>query len=169
MIFFSNLVLQCLALVSCLSWSRHLCINSCFAMLCLLGSDGLWDYVQIVWSNVFGLLLYFFLSILACSPLCLLLWQSSRLQLQEGALCLIVGSCLLMSSLSDRNMRLGNVLLPLGVKQRCLWLRVIRISYITHRVLKQLSVALSLQFGWGSQLNTSEMFWIDISRRMISE
>src|SRR3954470_383415 len=31
----------------------------------------------------------------------------------------------------------------------------------------QLSVALGLHFGWGSQLNTSEMFWIDISRWMI--
>ena len=35
-------------------------------------------------------------------------------------------------------------------------------------LLMQLSVALSLHFGWGSQLNTSEMFWIDISRWMIS-
>src|SRR3954468_17039429 len=34
--------------------------------------------------------------------------------------------------------------------------------------LLQLSVALGLHFGWGSQLNTSEMFWIDISRWMIS-
>ena len=34
---------------------------------------------------------------------------------------------------------------------------VARIAYITHRVLMQFSVALSLQFGWGSQLNTSEM------------
>src|SRR3954468_22817731 len=34
--------------------------------------------------------------------------------------------------------------------------------------LMQLSVALGLHFGWGSQLNTSEMFWIDISRWMIS-
>src|SRR3954462_1602638 len=34
--------------------------------------------------------------------------------------------------------------------------------------LIQLSVALSLHFGWGSQLNTSEMFWIDISSWMIS-
>ena len=57
----SNLVLQCLALVSYLSWLRHLCISSCFAMLCLLGSDGLWDYVQFVMSNIFGLPLYFFL------------------------------------------------------------------------------------------------------------
>src|SRR4051812_42314912 len=32
----------------------------------------------------------------------------------------------------------------------------------------QLSVALDLHFGWGSQLNTSEMFWIDISRWIIS-
>src|SRR3954468_24877224 len=34
--------------------------------------------------------------------------------------------------------------------------------------LMQLSVALCLHFGWGSQLNTSEMFWINISRWMIS-
>src|ERR1041384_7186719 len=33
--------------------------------------------------------------------------------------------------------------------------------------LMQLSVALGLHFGWVSQLNTSEMFWIDISRWMI--
>src|SRR4051812_2427276 len=32
----------------------------------------------------------------------------------------------------------------------------------------QLSVALGLHFRWDSQLNTSEMFWIDISRWMIS-
>src|SRR3954466_4085551 len=31
----------------------------------------------------------------------------------------------------------------------------------------KLSVALSLHFGWDSQLNTSEMFWIDISRWII--
>src|ERR1041385_3118132 len=34
--------------------------------------------------------------------------------------------------------------------------------------LMRLSVALGVHFGWGSQLNTSEMFWIDISRWMIS-
>src|ERR1041385_7087631 len=34
--------------------------------------------------------------------------------------------------------------------------------------LMQLSVALGLHFGWDSQLNTSEMFRIDISRWMIS-
>src|ERR1044072_229001 len=32
----------------------------------------------------------------------------------------------------------------------------------------ELSIALGLHFGWGSQLNTSEMLWIDISRWMIS-
>ena len=55
----SNLVPQFLSLVRCPTWSRHLCISSCFAMLCLLGSDGLWDYVQFVMSNIFGLPLYF--------------------------------------------------------------------------------------------------------------
>ena len=46
---------------------------------------------------------------------------------------------------------------------------VARIAYITHRVLMRLSVALDVQFGWGSQLNTSDMFWIDILRWMVSE
>ena len=50
----SNLVPQFLALVSCHTWSRHLCNLSAVAMLCLLGSDGLWDYVQIVMSYIFG-------------------------------------------------------------------------------------------------------------------
>src|SRR3954467_15024758 len=43
-----------------------------------------------------------------------------------------------------------------------------RIVYFTQSSLMQLSVALSLHFGWDSQLNTSEMIWIDISRWMIS-
>ena len=46
---------------------------------------------------------------------------------------------------------------------------VARIVYLTHSLLMQLSVALSLHFGWGSQLNTNEIFWIDISRWIISE
>ena len=82
---------------------------------------------------------------------------------------MIVGSCPPMSSLSDRNMRLGDVLLPPGRKQMVLVTAVARIAYITHSLLMQSSVALSLQFSWGSQLNTSEMFWIDISTWMISE
>ena len=72
-----------------------------------------------------------------------------------------------MSSLSDRNMRLGDVMLPPGRKQRCLYLRVQGFFTLRKVLLMQLSVALSLHFGWDSQLNTSEMFWIDISRWMI--
>src|SRR3954462_5786627 len=73
----------------------------------------------------------------------------------------------LMSSLSDRNMRLGDVMLPPGIKQRCLYPRVKGLCTLHIVLLMQLSVALSLQFGWDSQLYTSEMFWIDISRWMI--
>ena len=138
----SNLDLQCLVLVSCLSWSRHLCYNYHVVMLCLLGSGGLWDYNQIV--EVIYLILFYilFLHVLRCN---LLLWPSSRLWLQEGVLCYIVGSCLPMSSLSDKNMGPGNVMLILRVKQWCLWLRVTSVAYITHWVLKHLSVALSFQ------------------------
>src|SRR3954465_15976103 len=74
----------------------------------------------------------------------------------------------LMSSLSDRNMRLGYVLLPPGIKQWCLYLRVQGLFTLRKVLLMQLSVASSLHFGWDSQLNTSEMFWIDISSWMIS-
>src|SRR3954463_10162948 len=73
----------------------------------------------------------------------------------------------LMSSLSDRNMKLGDVLLPPGIKQRCLYLWVQVLFTLRKVLLMQLSVALSLHFGWDSQLNTSEMFLIDISRWMI--
>src|SRR4051812_20760723 len=73
----------------------------------------------------------------------------------------------LMSSLSDRNMRLGDVMLPPGIKQRCFYLRVQVLFTLRKVLVMQLSVALDLHFGWDSQLNTSEMFWIDISRRMI--
>src|SRR3954469_12355587 len=73
----------------------------------------------------------------------------------------------LMSSLSDRNMRLGDVMLPPEIKQRCLYLRVQGLFTLRKVLLMQLSVSLSLHFGWDSQLNTSEMFSIDISRWMI--
>src|SRR3954465_11563541 len=105
-----------------------------------------------------------FLHVLCCR---ILLWPSDLLQLQEGALCLIVGSAPLMSSLSDKNMRLGDVLLPPGIKQRCLYPRVQGLFTLRNVLLMQLPVALSLHFGWDSQLNASEMFWIDISRWMI--
>src|ERR1041384_4344736 len=120
-------------------------------------------------SNIFEYLFYIlflskFLHVLHCS-----IWfgQVFCLQLQERALCSIVGSAPLMSSLSGRNMRLGDVLLPPGVKQRCLYPRVQGLFTLSKVLLMQLSVALSLHFGWDSQLNTSEMFWIDISRWMI--
>ena len=77
------------------------------------------------------------------------------------------GFSLVMSSLSDRNMRLGDVLLPPGIKQWCLYLRVQGLFTLCKVLSMQLSVALSLHFGWDPQLNTSEMFWIDISRWMI--
>ena len=41
-------VLHGLDLVSCPTWSRHICNLSAVSMLSLMGSDGLWDYVQIV-------------------------------------------------------------------------------------------------------------------------
>src|SRR3954467_12029297 len=80
---------------------------------------------------------------------------------------MIMGSCPPMTSLSDRNMRLGDVLLPPGEKQRCLYLRVQGLFTLCKVLLMQLSFALSLRFGWDSQLNTSDMFRIDISRWMI--
>ena len=65
-------------------------------------------------------------------------------------------------------MSLGDVLLPQGGKQQCLCPRVQGLFTLRKVLLMQLSVALSLHYGWDSQLNTSEMFWIDISRWMIS-
>src|SRR3954462_10238945 len=73
----------------------------------------------------------------------------------------------LMSSLSDRNMRLGDVLLPPGIKQWCLYARVQGLFTLRKVLLMHFYVALSLHFGWDSQLTTSEMFWIDISRWIV--
>ena len=66
-----------------------------------------------------------------------------------------------MSSLSDRTV-------ATRIKQRCLYLRVQGLFTLRKVLLMQLSVASSLHFGSDSQLNTSEMFWIDISRFMIT-
>src|SRR3954468_538437 len=113
-------------------------------------------------------LLYFVLEyILACSPLQYLLWPSYLLATPRESVMLDCGFSPLMSSLSDRNMRLGDVLLPPEIKQRCLYLRVQGLFNLRKVLLMQLSVALSLHFGWDSQLNTSKMYWIDISRWMI--
>src|SRR4051812_29033475 len=74
----------------------------------------------------------------------------------------------LVTSLSDINMSLSYVLLPPGRKQRCLYLRVQGLFTLRKVLLMQLYAALGLHFGWGSQINTSEMFSIDISKWMIS-
>ena len=73
---------------------------------------------------------------------------------------MIVGSSPSMSSLTDSNMRLGGVLVATKEKTMVLVTTVARTVYLTHSSLMQLSVALSLHFGWGTQLNTGEMFWI---------
>ena len=127
--FLSSLMLHFLALVSCPTWWRHICNLFAVAMLCLLGSDGLWAYVQIVVSYIFGSPFIFcswvFLHVLLCF---LLLWPSSRLySKREHYAWLWVHA----PSLSDRNMRLGDVLLPPEIKQRCLYLRGARIVYFT--------------------------------------
>src|ERR1041384_5054448 len=77
-------------------------------------------------SNIFGSsLLYFVLEqILACSPLQYLLWPSYLLATPRESVMLDCGFSPLMSSLSDRNIRLGDVLLPPGIKQWSLYLRV---------------------------------------------
>ena len=122
----------------------------------------LWWVIYLVYLLRFSS--WVFLHVLRCF---LLLWTSSRSWLQEGALCMILGSCPPMSSLSDRNIRLGDVMLPQGGKQWCLYLWVRGLFTLRKVLLMQLFVALSLHFGWDSQLNTSEIFWIDISRWMI--
>ena len=43
-----------------------------------------------------------------------------------------------------------------------------RIVYFTQSSFNAVVCCIELHYGWGSQLNTSEMFWIDISRWMIS-
>ena len=63
----------------------------------------------------------------------------------------------LISTLSDRNMRPGDVLLPPGIKRRCLYLRVQGLFTLRKVLLMQLSVALSLHFGWDSQLNQRDV------------
>src|SRR3954462_11265478 len=117
-------------------------------------------------SNIFGSsLLYFVLElILACSLLRYLLWPSILFATPRESVMLDCGFSPLMSSLSDRNMRLGDALLPPGIKQRCMYLRVQGLFTLRKVLLMQLFVALSLHLGWDSLLNTSEMFWIDISR-----
>src|SRR3954469_2577639 len=96
-----------------------------------------------------------------------LLWPSILFATPRESVMLDCGFSPLMSSLSDKNMRLGDVMLPPGIKQRFLYLRVQGLFTLRKVLLMQLSVALSLHFGWESPLNTNEMFCIDTSRWMI--
>ena len=138
-------------------------------MLSLQGSDGLWDYVQIVMSNIFGSSLLYLSSwvIFECSPLSYFTLAKWFIATPRVRLMLDCGFSPLMSSLSDRNMRLGDVMLPPWIKQRCLYLRVQGLFTLHKVLLMQFPVAFDLHFGWDSQLNTSEVLWIDISRWMI--
>src|SRR3954462_12018536 len=96
---------------------------------------------------MFSVAIFYFVQVICCNS--------------RGSVMLDYGFSPLMSSLSDRNMRLGDVMLPPGIKQRCLYLRAQRLFTLCKVLLMQLFVALSLHFGWDSQLNTSEMFWIE--------
>src|SRR3954466_14643097 len=120
-------------------------------------------------SNIFGSSLLYLSSrvILACYSLPYFTLAKWFIATPRGSIMLDCGCSPLMSSLSDRNMRLKVVLLPPGGKQWCLFLRVQGLFTLRKVLLMQLSVALDLHFGWDSQLNTSEMFRIDISRWMI--
>src|SRR3954462_7607455 len=120
-------------------------------------------------SNIFGSSVLYLSSwvILACFPLPYFTLAKWFIATPRGSVMPDCGFSPLMSSLSDKNMRLGDVLLPLGGKQRCLYLQVQGLFTLRKVHLMQLYVALDLHFGWDSQLNTSEMFWIDISRWMI--
>src|SRR3954470_11274674 len=104
---------------------------------------------------------------LACSPLQYFALAKYLVATPRGSVMLDCGFSPLMSSLSDRNMRLGDVLLPPGIKQRFLYPRVQGLFTLRKVLLIQLSLALSLHFGWDSQLKTSEVFSIGISRWMI--
>src|SRR3954466_9013999 len=73
-----------------------------------------------------------------------------------------------MTRLSDINMSLGHVLWPQGGNNGACNRGCKDCLLYAKCFLMQLYVALGLHFGWDSQLNTSEMFWIDISRWMIS-
>src|SRR3954470_3276365 len=112
-------------------------------------------------SNIFGSSILYLTSsvILACSPLLYFTLAKSFVATPIGSVMLDCGFSPLMSSLSDKNMRLGDVPLPPGIKQQCLCLRVQGFFTLRKVILMQLSVTLSLHFGWDSQLNTSEMFW----------
>src|SRR4051812_29006680 len=103
--------------------------------------------------NIFGSSLFYLSSrvILACSPLPYFNLAKWFIATPRGSVMLDCGFNPLMFSLSDRNMRLGDVMLPPGIKQRCLYLRMQGLFTLRKVLLMQLFVALSLHFGWDSQ------------------
>src|SRR4051812_38821147 len=85
-------------------------------------------------SNIFGSSLLYLSScvILACSPLPYFTLAKWFIATPRGSVMLDCGFSPLMSSLSDKNMRLVDVLLPPGGKQRFLYvLAGARILYFT--------------------------------------
>src|SRR3954470_23885443 len=96
-------------------------------MLSLLGSDGLRDYIQIVMSNIFGSspFIFVFLSNSCMFSVAFYYFGQvmDRNSKRERYAWLWVHAPP-MTSLSDRNMSLGDVLFPPGGKQQCLYLRV---------------------------------------------
>src|SRR4051812_33548387 len=99
-------------------------------------------------SNIFGYSLLYLSSlvILASSPLPYFTLAKWFIATPRRSVMLDCGFSPLMSSLSNINMRLGDVLLPLVGKQRCLYLRVQGLFTIRKVLLMQLCVALDLHF-----------------------
>src|SRR3954468_19603769 len=97
-------------------------------------------------SNIFGSSLLYLCScvILACSPLSYFTLAKWFIATPRGSVMLDCGFSPLMPSLSDENMRLGDVLLPPGGEQRCLYLRVQGLFNLRKVILRKLSVALDL-------------------------
>src|SRR3954466_7796346 len=99
-------------------------------------------------SNIFGSSLLYLSSrvILACSPLPYFTLAKWFIATPRGSVMLDCGFIPLMSILSDRNMRIGDVLLPPERKQRCVYFRVQGLFTLRKALLMQLSFALDLHF-----------------------
>src|SRR3954468_22499291 len=73
----------------------------------------------------------------------------------------------LMSSLSDRNIRLGGCVVATRDKTTVLVLAGARIVYFTQSSFNAVVCCFEFTLWVGFELNTSEIMWIDISRWMI--
>src|SRR3954462_10980488 len=103
-------------------------------------------------SNIFGSYLLYLSSsvILARYHLSYFTLPKWFIATPRGSVMLDFGFSPLMSSLRHRNIRLGDLLLPPGIKQQCLYLRVQGLFTLRKVLLMQLFVALYLHFGWDS-------------------